>query len=333
MGSVANQVLQKGATPVLLLRPDRAAPRPAQPPRTVIVPLDGSDLAEQLVPYAAGLAMSLGADLQLLHVVDPSALPHPDEEESRHGGTFDQLASHREGWAKAYLSEVAKSLQAEGIPAELKVAFGRAEEGILDAAGQSNECLVAMATHGRSGWSRLLMGSVASQVLQKGQAPVLLLRPDRAAVRASRPPQTIIVPLDGSTLAERALPIATSLAGRLGAHLLLTRIVAAYSPAPTVVMGAGADDYVMIPAEDADARRYLEGQVHALCSDHIDAVSVLGSGDPGGEVVKLASSTPECLVVMSTHGRSGFQRLMLGSVADRVVRESGAPVLVMRPDR
>lgn len=314
----------------------------------IIVPLDGSELAQQMVPYAAGLAQSLLIPLELLHVVNPDAVqprgggdhgdgiyldetnPHAGEvqapTEITHKGYLDQAMENQESWARAYLIGLAKTLQTEGRQVETTVAVGDPVPCIVQEAQRAGHPLVAMATHGRTGFARLVLGSVAGGVLHQGNAPLLLFRPRPGHVAPQQAPRTIIVPLDGSQFGERALPVAAVLGRALGAKVVLARALPMYALVP-VPAGPG----VFLPTNaDDDARTYLDARVHSLCVDRVDADSIVLRGDPGMEVVRLAETTPDSMVLMTTHGRSGIPRMVLGSVAEDIVRQSSTPVLVVR---
>jgi nucleotide-binding universal stress UspA family protein len=197
---------------------------------------------------------------------------------------------------------------------------------IVEEAQRDGQALVAMATHGRSGLARLFMGSVADAVLHHGTMPMLLFRPKPGHITPERTPGTIIVPLDGSALSEQALPLAAVLGRALGAKVLLARAMSTYALAP-VPAGPG----VFLPSyADDDAKIYLDTRVHSLCVDRVNADDIVLRGDPGMEIVRLAETTRDSMVLMTTHGRSGVARTVLGSVAEEIVRRSPSPVLVMR---
>jgi nucleotide-binding universal stress UspA family protein len=192
-----------------------------------------------------------------------------------------------------------------------------------------------MATRGRSGIHRWLMGSVAEKVLRGATNPLLLVRGDEEGKSDGVATlKSIVVPLDGSKLAEIALPRAVDLAKKLGLEIVLTRAYqiplstygvadAAYIPNPNALMN--------VVKEEAGA--YLETKVNELRQNGVEKVSsilLLGSG--ADEIIDLARTTPDNLIAMSTHGRSGVKRWALGSVTEKVVRHSGDPVLVVRAE-
>jgi nucleotide-binding universal stress UspA family protein len=192
--------------------------------------------------------------------------------------------------------------------------------------------LIAMSTHGRSGVTRWVLGSVTDKVLHATATPMLIVRPrDGAGAGAEPKIETIIAPLDGSPLAEQALPHVVAVAKALRAKVTLVRVV------PTTAYYLGMMDYPsavyqeLIDAEEEAAGKYLGEMAAKLRGEGVSiAAEKMGRGDAAGAILDLAVGSPNTLVAMTTHGRSGVGRWVLGSVADRVVRHAGAPVLLIR---
>jgi nucleotide-binding universal stress UspA family protein len=176
------------------------------------------------------------------------------------------------------------------------------------------------------------MGSVTDKVLHAATNPLLIIRPREGAVVVREPQvENIIAPLDGSPIAEQALPHVVALAKALRAKVTLVRVV------PTTAYYLGMMDYPsaayqeLLDAEEETAGKYLGEIAAKLRGDGVSiAAEKLGRGDAAGAILDLAGVTPNLLVALTTHGRSGVGRFVLGSVADRVVRHVGAPVLVIR---
>lgn len=297
----------------------------------IIVPLDGSLLSEQIVPYAGALAKGMHIPMQLLHVVDPNIERLEDPEDLTHPVFYDQLLEHQQAWARVYLQGAAQRLEANGIAAEPRVVVGVPAHEIANTAGTDGTHLVAMATHGRAGIERMVMGSVTDGVLREGKMPLLLFHPRNHRAAMTNPPRTIFVALDGSAFAERSLAVAQYTARAVGARLLLTRVVpfSSYALVAPEVIAYGAYPDAMTMARE-ETRSYLEERERDTARAGLEVQSILLEGDPAHELVRLASATPDSLVVMTTHGRSGISRAILGSVADEVVRRAGTPVLLLR---
>lgn len=299
----------------------------------LLVPLDGSRLSEGILPYARSLARALEVSVEFLHVIDPevvSALCNP-----KVGRYFDVVAAGMRRDSVSYLEKVARSFPGPGrIICEAEV--GKPAEIVVDRASDSPGTLIAMATRGRSGLQRWLLGSVADKVLHATRNPLLLVRPredDSGGEQAVL--NRIVVPLDGSALAEKVLPHARALADRMGLEVMLLRAYVVATHAYIV----GAEGYVPdletlpVDIEREQAKRYLEDKVEQLRWQGMKNVSyVLLEGSAASEIIDLAKGIPNNLVAMCTHGRSGVGRWVMGSVTDRVVRHSGDPVLVIRAE-
>jgi nucleotide-binding universal stress UspA family protein len=280
----------------------------------ILVPLDGSKLAEGVLPYVRLLANALKLPVDLMHVNDPDTFLHPMQ------GTD-------------YLKEVAASFTTS-LTVSCCVEDGRAPEVIVDRASRGPGTLITMATHGRSGSQRWLLGSVAQKVLQASINPLLLIRPsEKTRSRGEVRLNTVILPLDGSHLAEKIFPHVVYLANRLKLEIVLIRT---YSlPTTGYFMATGVSPPAIGELGEkikGEATDYLQAKVEELQAEGIEKVSyVLVEGRGPEEIVDLARKTADNMVAMSTHGRSGIGRWVLGSVTDRVVCYSGDPVLVIRP--
>lgn len=280
----------------------------------VIVPLDGSELGEAALPRVRLIAAALSVPIELVRAVDASSAVTGREQQN----------------ALEYLSGVRDSLRQGGHAASTTVAAGTPAEVIVQCAGSDPDALIVMSTHGRGGIARLAMGSVTDRVLQHAPNPLLIVRPTGSSGGA--PPRDVMIrkvlaPLDGSPLAELSLPHAAGLAAGLGAAVELVRVTA--PPAETgrhIATASGQAD-----AEEPEA--YLDRMRRTMALEHPQASPVdvchLRHENTAHAIIKRADAGAS-LVVMSTHGRSGINRLVLGSVTDQVVRHANAPVLVVR---
>ena len=277
--------------------------------RRILVPLDGSAMAASVLPTVQTIAGFTGARLTLLTVVPPDA---PDAAAP---------AAH------AGLAEAARQLGMAGCVAEPLVTRGAAAEQIVRLAETHD--LIALATRARAGLGRLAAGSVADTVVRAAPAPVLLVRAAVAASTPPDPPRRILVPLDGSSAAEAALPLATELARRAGATLLLVRST---DMARTAERGLLRDLATRTAQQAAQAAGDYLAQFAAR--DPLAAVPVqfdIRHEPPADAILASASAGRADLIVMGTHGRGGLGRWLLGSVADAVVRAAPVPVLLVRP--
>jgi nucleotide-binding universal stress UspA family protein len=297
----------------------------------ILVPLDGSPLAQAILPYVMLVAKGFRSHVILFHVAE-TALDHEDPDQKAHA---DETVERIRPLAENYLAGVADEFRGEGIDVETKVAKGRAAAQIVEYAEQEDVRLIAMSTHGRSGLARLVMGSTVDRTLRACARPVLLVRPcdEGASGEAARRFSKIIVPLDGSNAAEAALPIAEELAKALGLEIILIQVIGIEIP---VAFGAVTPDSWPVPTHllerlDVVASGYLTGLANMLKNKGLTVQWDVLRGAAGPRVVEFAKEAPDSLVAMTTHGRSGFRRWVLGSVADEVMRKGGEPVLVICP--
>jgi nucleotide-binding universal stress UspA family protein len=289
--------------------------------------MDGSKTAEAVLPYGRALARSLEIPVELLGVVDTSVLDN-----RVFGGSEDSeaiiAASIRS--SEGYLKRIAKTFPADKV--SCTVESGQPEDVIIEKAG-SDATLTAMATHGRSGINRLLMGSVAEKVLRSATNPLILIRAsEEADSEGLAAVKSVVVPLDGSELAETVLSPVVQLANALKLEVILLR---AYE-VPMNTYAGMEDSYPVdyeriIGALKDEAKIYLESKVGELKRNGIEKVSfAISEGSGASEIVALGRRTPDNLIAMCTHGRSGIKRWVLGSVTEKVVRLCDDPVLIVR---
>ncbi len=292
--------------------------------RTVLVPLDGSELAESVLPYAGQIARVTGSEIVLLTAV---YLYNAWGESPMRQDLGKETAA-----AQTYLESKRDQLKSSGLTVKTVIAYQPAADSILTAAADEDADLIAMSTHGRSGISRWILGSVADKVLHATQRPLLLVRAREADERTLAPIDRIVVPLDGSELSLSVLPYVEEMAEALGASLILVHAVkpldiyagGAMTPTP---VGAILDDllaqgqsFLARVAQDIQAR----GKVKVR--------SVVNIGVPVNEIIRIAQEVNAGLIGMATHGRSGAGRWIMGSMANAVVRRTNLPCLVIRPE-
>jgi nucleotide-binding universal stress UspA family protein len=292
----------------------------------ILIPLDGSNASEQVLPYARALARKLHLPVQLLAVVDDIALAAlaPAEEKKN----VEDLVGANVRSSAAFLEKMSTTFHEVSV--SCTVEKGTAGDVIIKKAAAESGSLIAIATHDRSGIDRWLLGSVAEKVMRGTMNPLLLVRAEEGAQTTGEAIlKTVIVPLDGSPLAERALPHAIDLATMMDLELLLVR---AFSLSETL---SGYDDYVdwnkLETAVKDEAARYLDRKKGELKQPRLVKISPLAiEGEAAEQITNLAKRTGASLVVICSHGRSGVGRWLLGSVAERVLRHSTGPVLLVR---
>ena len=290
----------------------------------LLIPLDGSRLAESVLPAAAAVARRFGSAVTLLHVIERAAPAEVHGE--RHLATVPE--------AEAYLTGVAGRAFA-GLAVTVHV-HGPHAAGVADSiawhADELRVGLIALCTHGKGGARELLFGSVAQQVLARGSVPLLLLRPE--GIRDTFACETILVPLDGSAPSETGLPPAEALARAFGGRLYLLTVVPTVgtvpsdrAPAALLLPGTTA---VSLDIEEDAARSYLARLVERLHGAGVMVSAQVERGDPAQEVLAVADRAGADLVIMATHGRSGLSAMWAGSVASRIAARSRRPMLLVR---
>jgi nucleotide-binding universal stress UspA family protein len=299
----------------------------------ILVPLDGSPLAQAILPYVMAVAKGFHSRVILFHVVETDLDHEAPEQKAYADATMERI----QPMAENYLAGVADQLRKAGIDVETRVVRGRAAAQIVEQAEQENVGLIAMSTHGRSGLARWVMGSEVGKILRACEQPVLLVRPrdEGASGKADGRLSKVIVPLDGSHDTEAAIPLAEELSKALGLELILIQVIGIETTVQFAPMGP---DSWSVPSDilqrlDVVVSGYLAGLAKQLKDRGLTVQWEVLHGAAGPGIVEFAKETPDSLVVMTTHGRSDFRRWVMGSVADAVVRHTGEPVLVMRPHR
>ena len=294
----------------------------------ILVPLDGSAVAEQVLPYVRTLAAGLKIPVELMGVVDVAELDsHISAEKGRY---LDNLIEDSVRCSGEYLKGVAQTFPRASV--SFAVEEGRAAEVIIAKAVADKETLITMATHGRSGINRWLLGSVAEKVLRGSANPLLLVRAKAEAKAAGEATlKSIVVPLDGSEVAESVLPTVLEMAKRLNMEIVLFRAC----NVPYSVFGGVRDHFAIVDellgGIKAEARDYLEKQTEELKKQGANKVSyVLEQGTSADQIISLGRKTPDNLIAMCTHGWSGVKGWVLGGITETVVRHSGDPVLIIR---
>ena len=282
----------------------------------ILVPLDGSNSAEIVLPYVIEIAARSGAEIVIVSVSESAA---------------DMTA-----YMQCISAQVQKDLKEWGaleIKVNTEVLTCKPELELLCYAGEHNISMVAMASRGASNQTQWLLGSIAAKVLRASQHPVLLIREAAhvSTIEEKRLIRKILAPLDGSKIGEAAIPSTAALAQALGAELILFQAVA-----PIRVSAAQFEDsWTDIIQKDEEARRdattiYLEEIAKPLRDSGLGVSMATGSGSPADQIIDYAEANTVDLIAMSTHGRSGIGRWVFGSVTDKVLHAGNTAVFVVR---
>jgi nucleotide-binding universal stress UspA family protein len=297
--------------------------------KNFLVPLDGSHLAEAVLPAVASLASRAHATVTLLHIVERKAPT------TIHGERH--LTNTEE--ANSYLETVVSILRASGVEAHYHVhddGEDSVAQSIFEHAQELNCDLVIMCTHGNSGLRGLLFGSIAQKTLQRGTQSILLVFPREDRSMPQFDLQRILVPLDGVVAHEPALPSAIELAHTYNASIHLVLVI----PTLSTLSGGQAVSGLLLPTTmravlnlaQQGANEYLEQVLTQCRSEGIDVTAEVLRGDAAPQVVALAERLNSDLIVMASHGRSGLDAWFAGSVAPRVAGSMERALLLVRAD-
>ena len=303
--------------------------------KTIVVPLDGSAFAEQAIGTASTIAQQASAALVFVRVHETYSF------ESTYYSLVTDLSRRDQ---EQYLAAIAERVEnIHGLVAERTLLDGVVGPSICDFAMGLEAPLIVLSTHGRTGFSRFWLGSVADAIVRHASTPVLMLRHRGGIVtelsRAHRF-RHLLVPLDGTTFAEEALDPAMMLAGAFNAHLTLLRVVAPVN-LPTPVYAAssvappiGDDDEETLNIHLERAEEYARGAASRirLAAPDLEVDTIVRADESPAAAILAASLTHGVdTVALATHGR-GLSRLVNASVADKVLRAGPDAVLVLRPE-
>lgn len=293
--------------------------------RLILVPLDGSNFSEAVLETGIDLARRWGARLEIVTVHE--AVPALDH---------DLWESASREWSERYIEEVAQRIEKDaGFKVPATALNGSPAEAIQRHVVASGVDFIVMATHGRGPMSRFWLGSTADGLVRHSTVPILLLRPDEDAggKLSDFKPQRVLVPLDGSRESEAILSHAIALAGGEGTEFDLLRVY----PYPKDFSSSYLPHTVQLNANLLEeGRKAAEAYVTAEADDLVkQGLSVKGhvivEENPATGILHFAERAGADLIAMSTHGRGGVSRLVLGSVTDKVVRGAQIPTLVYHP--
>jgi nucleotide-binding universal stress UspA family protein len=281
----------------------------------ILVPLDGSELAEVALPYAGELAGRLGSEVTLIHVCESTE----EQYHNMHQIYIRKMAESTKQLIKKY---VEKS-DAASIAVKAELLYGHTAEQILNFAEKESIDLIVIATLGRSGIKRWVLGNVADKVVNASKQPVLLIRASGVHHHEVDKVETnkILLTLD-----------AQELANKLKAEVILFQVVPPPSPVITIPGETMQIPYTPAQVElwKIDALAYLEKIADEFKSRHIKISFEVRVGDTAQEIITAADEVKADLVAMSTHGRSGIRRWALGSTADKVLHGGNTSLFLVR---
>ena len=311
---------------------------------TILVPLDGSALAERVLPHVRALASTLGARVCLLKVVAAGDYDNmltetlmgaygfvesPEALQKRQRNAWEVIRQHAEG----YLATQAVYLREARLEVETEVNAGSPAKIIVEVAREQHATLIAMATHGYGGIKRWTLGSVTDQVVHTATTPVFVVQGAEPVPLAAPEIKRILVPLDGSAFARQALPLAAELAANGNAQLILLEAIA--STVETMAgfrpLGRSVPQYAeMIELLHWHAQQDLGALTEQLAQSGLNVKASIVNGHAAEVIVDEAVKQGADLIVMATHGYSGLKRWALGSVAHKVLHTATMPLVLVR---
>ena len=283
--------------------------------RRVLVPLDGSYLAEKAIPYAKAIALNTGSELTLFTVIPTSS-------------------EKRDRPMKAYMDINAKALKSQRVKVATAIAYGNAADEIIKFADKSKVDLIIISTHGRSGIKRWMLGGVALKLLYGTCVPVLLVK-SKASKISKVAFKKMLVPLDGSPFSEASIPYVKELAKGTGGEIVLLRVseppVLPADRSPAIKPSWEEYRDILMAEIQRQALEYLQKVKTELekSGAKVRAQAILGKATES--ISQVAQKEDVNLIAMTTHGRTGISRWVYGSVATRIVEESLQPILLIRP--
>jgi nucleotide-binding universal stress UspA family protein len=298
----------------------------------IIVPVDGSAFGELALPRAMGIACRSGAEVRLVTIITPLPTSHGSHEDHVIESERLELARKR---ARAYMADLQKRVILSGCDAPISchVEVGPVVDGLDSHARTSAADLLVMTTHGWGPLRRAWLGSVADGLLRRTPCPILVIRPSAGEELVLEEAQLrhVLVTLDGSSESREILSHVRTLAGLFEARVTLFRVIPPHFPIASPFTSHTSHEYQGLEEEVAAAKDALEVEAEALREEGFTVQTTTASGvhAPDG-ILEFAEGNQVDAIAMATHGRGGVARLILGSVADKVIRGGNIPVLLHR---
>jgi nucleotide-binding universal stress UspA family protein len=314
--------------------------------KKILVPLDGSENAEKVMGWVAGIAVPLRAAVVLTTVIDPNKIELPETAAGRghpFPGARDEATHVPAPGAKVldpvmqqadeYLAKVANRLRFSGVESAFKSLPGEPAEAIIQHARQTNADMIAMATHRGSAIARGVLGSVTDRVIRGSDVPVLAVHPAslNAFTGAAGQPEVVVVPIDGSERSGSAVGMALDIAAACASEVVFVRVVQNPYDGVTAMDAASYSPDYDTSGQRHEAEKHLEPFVTYAKERGLNARQMVLVGAPAARILDKVKALSRPLIVMSTRGAGGVKRWMTGSVTDKIVRSSGLPVLVIPP--
>ncbi len=281
--------------------------------KKILVPLDGSELAEQALPYVEHLARKLNSEVIFITVCLP-------------GDPLERALTE-------YIEKRADKIKLLGIRTRSLCIEGEPAASIIDFAEKNDISLIIISTHGRTGISHWPLGNIANKIVQKSHIPVFLVRSSQPTkTPADKELRKILVALDGSRFSEAIIPYVEQLAKGMGSEVVLLRVIEP-SKLPQLAAYIDKEKYEkdFMAKLEREAARYLVKKKTALASKGVKVNSELLEGKPVDTMLQYVEDKSVNLIALTTHGFSGITKWAYGSVASRIIEGSPKPILLVRP--
>lgn len=293
--------------------------------KRLIVPLDGSRLAEAVLPAAMYLAANIGVEVVLLHLIEKNA------PQSIHGDSHLTQPDEAMDYLKQLASQFPLDARVKTHVHEVQVSSVAAS--IVEHASELSSDLIALCTHGSGGLSEWLVGSIAQQVISMGSVPVLLISPSAQGLNREFSCQEILIPLDGKPEHEEGLHTARTImdCGAMRLHLLQvvpTLGTLKGEEAATGLLMPGSTQRLLDMAEQ-EAREHLAEHLRELQAAGFKVTATVSRGDPVDRIVDFAKQISADIIVLGTHGKSGQNAFWEGSVGPKIPGRTEIPLLLV----
>jgi len=292
----------------------------------ILVPLDGSQLAESVLPMTIEICKKMDAEITLLHIIEKDA---PQEIHGQHHLTNEQEAC-------TYLDKIAERWfpDISNLPEHVhSEEVSRVAQSIVQHSAEFSPDLIILSAHGEGGLRDIVAGGIAQQVIANGQVPVLLIQPGESGGVEFNGFKKLLVPLDGDEEHEQALETAIEMGSAFQAELHLVRVVPTYSTLSGTQAAAGtlmpSAASAFLEMEEDEVIEYLGEKVAWVEKNKVQCSAEVRRGDPAAEVVKSAQEFHVDLILLGTHGKAGMTAFWAGSTAPRIVGKTTLPILLL----
>jgi len=291
----------------------------------ILVPLDGSKLAEAALPVAASLARTLDGSVTLLHVIESDA---PEQVHSERHLTAP-------GEAESYLAETASRAFEAGIKVDWHVhtaAVNNVPASLVEHAEELKPDLMVMCSHGGGRIRDVFFGNIAQQVISRGVLPVMMIHPDKSTDEPFQV-KKILIPLDDTSKHDQSLPYARELAGHYQAEIYMLTVIPTLKTLPGEEAATGSllpsTTKAMLNIEEETAKEHLQTHLEELSQTGFEAKAETARGDPAATISETANRIDADLIILSTHRRAGLGAFWARSVTPMVARRSKIPLLLI----